>query len=237
LLLAAIQRVCQPGPKTEVSAWYRRTILHWLWGFAPERFTSQAFWDCFDRIQATGSGENDPDRAQLRLLGLWKRKQLVSQRLRLLLAAVGEEILELIDRRLAPVRDLNRMNPKMPGQLVHRLLAADRFHRHPRLKLRAVLLSRRRHQLSLVNDSAENSNLLRGPKIGVHYSSQAPDPPLTRPVGHFPSKDGRPYLPEGFAAALAEGRCYGTAGGSHPPTLPGELSPANSCRVPAPRLG
>jgi len=81
LLLAAIQRVCQPGPRTEAAAGYRRTILHSLWGFAPERFTSQAFWDCFDRIQAAGSGEDDPDRAQLRLPGLWKRKRLVSQRL------------------------------------------------------------------------------------------------------------------------------------------------------------
>src|SRR5271157_609908 len=27
LLLAAIHRICQPGPKTEVAAWYDRTIL------------------------------------------------------------------------------------------------------------------------------------------------------------------------------------------------------------------
>jgi transposase len=81
LLLAAIQRVCQPGPKTDVAAWYRRTILHAVWGFPPERFTSQAFWDCFDQIQASGSGQDDLDRAQLGLLGLWKDKQLVSQRL------------------------------------------------------------------------------------------------------------------------------------------------------------
>jgi hypothetical protein len=81
LLLAAIQRVCQPGPKTDVAAWYRRTILHSLWGFPPERFTWQAFRDCFDQIQATGSGEDDLDRAQLRLLGLWNEKQLVSRRL------------------------------------------------------------------------------------------------------------------------------------------------------------
>src|SRR5271157_4979166 len=41
LLLAAIHRICQPGPKTEVSDWYRHTILHSLWGFSAERFTSQ----------------------------------------------------------------------------------------------------------------------------------------------------------------------------------------------------
>src|ERR1035441_7730696 len=28
VLLAAIHRICQPGPKTEVADWYRRTILH-----------------------------------------------------------------------------------------------------------------------------------------------------------------------------------------------------------------
>src|SRR5450759_2838787 len=38
LLLAAIHRVCQPGPKTEVAGWYDRTILRSHWGFAPERF-------------------------------------------------------------------------------------------------------------------------------------------------------------------------------------------------------
>ena len=40
LLLAAIHRICQPGPKTEVADWYGRTILQPLWGFAAERFTS-----------------------------------------------------------------------------------------------------------------------------------------------------------------------------------------------------
>ena len=45
LLLAAIHRICQPGPKTEISEWYRHSVLASLWGFPPERFTSQAFWD------------------------------------------------------------------------------------------------------------------------------------------------------------------------------------------------
>src|ERR1700689_5377814 len=85
LLLAAIHRICQPGPKTEVADWYRDSILSSLGGFAPERFSSQAFWDCFDRI-ATGeslpSGQRDElEEAQLRLLGLWKEKQLVTRRL------------------------------------------------------------------------------------------------------------------------------------------------------------
>src|SRR6201997_1037340 len=85
LLLPAIHRICKPGPKTEVADWYRDSILSSLWGFAPERFSSQAFWDCFDRI-ATGellpAGKRDElEEAQLRLLGLWKQKQLVTRRL------------------------------------------------------------------------------------------------------------------------------------------------------------
>jgi len=84
LLLAALHRICSPGPKTEVADWYRRTLLPSLWGFEPERFTSQAFWDCFDQIQAGGDndqGKDELDQAQMRLLGVWKEKQLVSRRL------------------------------------------------------------------------------------------------------------------------------------------------------------
>ena len=76
LLLAAIHRICQPGPKTEVAAWYDRSILRSQWGFAPERFTSQEFWDCFDRIP-----EAQLEQAQIRLFGLWKEKRLVSRRI------------------------------------------------------------------------------------------------------------------------------------------------------------
>jgi transposase len=85
LLLAAIHRLCQPGPKTEVARWYQDSILSSLWGFDPDRFSSQAFWDCFNAIR---TGETLPveqrdelEEAQLRLLGLWKEKQLVSERL------------------------------------------------------------------------------------------------------------------------------------------------------------
>ena len=84
LLLAALHRICSPGPKTEVAEWYRRTVLHSLWGFDPERFTSQAFWDCFDQIQTGGDkeqGEDELEQAQRRLLGVWKEKQLLSRRL------------------------------------------------------------------------------------------------------------------------------------------------------------
>ena len=87
LLLAAIHRICQAGPKTEVADWYARTILHSVWGIPPERFTSQAFWDAFEKIlpehpDPLATGDDDPlDRAQLRLLDLWKGKQMVSRRL------------------------------------------------------------------------------------------------------------------------------------------------------------
>lgn len=81
LLLAAIHRICQPGPKTEVPDWYRRSVLHSLWGFPSERFTSQEFWDCFDRIQTGSAEEDELDQAQSRLLTVWKDKQLVSRRL------------------------------------------------------------------------------------------------------------------------------------------------------------
>jgi len=86
LLLAAFHRICDPGPKTEVADWYAQTILRSLWRFPPERFTSQAFWDCFERIRLgpTGGELSEPDdleRAQVRLLGLWQKAQLVSPRL------------------------------------------------------------------------------------------------------------------------------------------------------------
>src|SRR3989475_10447389 len=71
LLLAALHRICQPGPKTEVADWYRRSLLHSLWGFPPERFTSQAFWDCFEHIQ-TGGADDELEKAQTDLLGAWK---------------------------------------------------------------------------------------------------------------------------------------------------------------------
>jgi hypothetical protein len=74
------------GPKTEVADWYRGTILEAPWGFPPERFRSQDFWDALEQILPAGldplSCPEDPwDEAQLRLLGLWKEKQMVSRRL------------------------------------------------------------------------------------------------------------------------------------------------------------
>jgi transposase len=86
LLLAAIHRICEPGPKTEISEWYRHSILASLWGVPAERFSSQAFWDCFEALEPETPTAADPpasalDRAQVRLLGLWRDRHQVSQRL------------------------------------------------------------------------------------------------------------------------------------------------------------
>lgn len=86
LLLAAIHRICQPGPKTEVAEWYRHSILAAIWGFPPERFTSQAFWDCFERLVPEALSDEDAaeaplDEVQQRLVGLWRTQQRVGPRL------------------------------------------------------------------------------------------------------------------------------------------------------------
>lgn len=85
LLLAAFHRICSPGPKTEVASWYSQTILYPLWGFAPDRFSSQGFWDCFNKIQIAASDVADsPDelgQAQSLLLSLWKDKQGFGKRM------------------------------------------------------------------------------------------------------------------------------------------------------------
>lgn len=83
LVLAAIHRICQPGPKTDVAAWYDGTILPTLWQLPATRFTSQAFWDAFDQIAVPDDDARGPDdlqEAQRRLLATWQAKHLVGQR-------------------------------------------------------------------------------------------------------------------------------------------------------------
>ena len=84
LLLAAIHRICAPGPKTTVADWYQHSILRSLWGFAPQRFRSQDFWDCFDRLEVSASlteaEHDDLERAQSALLEAFRAKDLLSQR-------------------------------------------------------------------------------------------------------------------------------------------------------------
>ncbi|MCL5671732.1 MAG: hypothetical protein M1423_10645, partial [Acidobacteria bacterium] len=77
LLLAAFHRIASPGPKTEAGDWYRQNILYPLRDFEPERFSSQAFGDCFEQLlpekeAATRQKERDPlEEAQRRsLLGI-----------------------------------------------------------------------------------------------------------------------------------------------------------------------
>ncbi|MFP5205144.1 MAG: hypothetical protein ACLGSH_07295 [Acidobacteriota bacterium] len=50
LLLAAIHRICPPGPRTEVADGDRSTVLAGWWDIAPERFRPQAFGDAFESI-------------------------------------------------------------------------------------------------------------------------------------------------------------------------------------------
>jgi transposase len=79
-----MHRICNPGPKTEAADWYHKTVLASQWSFPAERFTSQVFWDAFEQILPKHrelGAEDALDRAQLRLLGRWKEKQLVGRRL------------------------------------------------------------------------------------------------------------------------------------------------------------
>ena len=84
LLLAAIHRICAPGPKTTVADWYQRSILRPLWGFSCQRFRSQDFWDCFDRLDVSASlteaAHDDLERAQSAVLDAFRGQQLLSQR-------------------------------------------------------------------------------------------------------------------------------------------------------------
>jgi hypothetical protein len=57
-----------------------------VWGFPPERFASQAFWDAFEQIfsedqQDLPLEQNPLEKAQLQLFGLWKEKPSLSRRL------------------------------------------------------------------------------------------------------------------------------------------------------------
>lgn len=82
LLLAAIHRSCAPGPKTAIGEWYRQSVLAKVWGYPADRFSSQAFWDCFEQLEpATLTADSALDRAQAVLLGRWRAQHVVSERL------------------------------------------------------------------------------------------------------------------------------------------------------------
>lgn len=79
LLLAAIQRVCAPGPKTAIGPWYEKTVLKSIWGFPATRFSSQAFWDAFAKIdQDSAFPDDDLTQLQIALAQLWVRNDLVT---------------------------------------------------------------------------------------------------------------------------------------------------------------
>lgn len=50
ILLAAINRVCGPCSKLQMSEWYQKSVLYRLWKLPPDTFTSQMFWNHMDLI-------------------------------------------------------------------------------------------------------------------------------------------------------------------------------------------
>lgn len=50
MLLAAINRACDPKSKLKIGAWYEQSILQRLWKFPAAAFSSQRFWDAMDAI-------------------------------------------------------------------------------------------------------------------------------------------------------------------------------------------
>ena len=61
MLLAAINRGCDPKSKLQMGDWYEQTILGRLWKLPASTFTSQRFWDAMDAIseQAIAAIERD----------------------------------------------------------------------------------------------------------------------------------------------------------------------------------
>src|ERR1017187_7035935 len=88
----------------------------------------------------------------------------------LALPSVHEQLRQLLQCRFPPLRDLDGMHLELRSQLAERLLAPDRLDRHPRLKLRTVLFSRRRHRPLLCQRLRRNLSLLPGLKSGDHYT-------------------------------------------------------------------
>lgn len=50
IVLAVLNRILDPCSKLQMSDWYKRTVLHRLWKFPEETFTSQMFWNHMDMI-------------------------------------------------------------------------------------------------------------------------------------------------------------------------------------------
>lgn len=50
MLLAAINRACDPKSKLQIGPWYEQTLLARLWKHPAETFSSQRFWDAMDAV-------------------------------------------------------------------------------------------------------------------------------------------------------------------------------------------
>lgn len=50
LLLAAINRACDPKSKLQIGQWYEQTLLARLWNLPAATFSSQRFWDAMDAV-------------------------------------------------------------------------------------------------------------------------------------------------------------------------------------------
>lgn len=50
IVLAAINRILDPCSKLQMPEWYQQTVVHRLWKYPAETFTSQMFWNHMDMI-------------------------------------------------------------------------------------------------------------------------------------------------------------------------------------------
>jgi transposase len=50
IVLAAINRALDPESKSQIGDWYHNTSLQRLWGFSPDLFSSQSYWNHMDTI-------------------------------------------------------------------------------------------------------------------------------------------------------------------------------------------
>src|SRR5260370_11778336 len=90
----------------------------------------------------------------------------------LVLPPVHEKLRQLLQRRLPPLGDLDRMHLELRSQLAEGSLTADRLDRHTRFELRTVLFSRRRHRPLLCQRLRRNLSLLLCLKSRVHYTAR-----------------------------------------------------------------
>ena len=64
LLLAALNRCVAPLSKTQIAAWYEKTVLRRLLPLTPNQLTSQRFWDNMERVSTEQIAAIEQDLAQ-----------------------------------------------------------------------------------------------------------------------------------------------------------------------------